>query len=95
MALDVGIGEETVLLDIDHGNLTLHDALPPLATWYFSVRGSVQAWDGYWRDPPAAGWHDLFALVKCQEMRIEGNLHGLMANLQFFKDLLALPRTTS
>lgn len=41
---------------------------------------------------PKPGWHDLFALCKRGAMRIEGGLHPFMANLQYFKDLVALPR---
>ena len=32
------------------------------------------------------------SLVKSRQMRLEGDLHPFMAHLQYFKDLLALPR---
>jgi hypothetical protein len=41
---------------------------------------------------PPPGWHDLFALSKKGVMVLEGDLQPLMANLQYVKDLLALPR---
>jgi len=56
------------------------------------VRGSAQGWAALWQDPPPPGWHDIFALTKRGEMALEGNLHPLMANLQYFKDVVALPR---
>jgi hypothetical protein len=41
---------------------------------------------------PEPGWHDLFALVRRGCASVEGDLQPLMANLQYVKDLLALPR---
>ncbi|MVW72790.1 hypothetical protein [Bordetella sp. 15P40C-2] len=64
----------------------------PLQSWDFSIWGSEQAWRSYWEPLPQPGWHDILALSKRGEMRIEGRLQPLMANLQAIKDLLALPR---
>ena len=44
------------------------------------------------RPMPRPGWHDLLALTKRGEAALEGDLHPFMANLQYFKDVLALPR---
>jgi hypothetical protein len=44
---------------------------------------------------PKAGWHDLLALTKRGEATLEGDIRPFMANLQYFKDVLALPRTTA
>jgi hypothetical protein len=41
---------------------------------------------------PEPGWHDLFALTKRGTASFEGDLRPLLQNLQYFKDLLALPR---
>ena len=41
---------------------------------------------------PAPGWHDLFALTKRGAASMDGDLRPLLQNLQYFKDLLALPR---
>ena len=41
---------------------------------------------------PRPGWHDLLALTKRGEAMLEGDLHPFMAHLQYFKDVLALPR---
>jgi hypothetical protein len=41
---------------------------------------------------PRPGWHDLLALTKRKEATLEGDLHPFMTHLQYFKDLLALPR---
>ena len=41
---------------------------------------------------PKAGFHDLLALTKRGEAVVEGELHPFMTHLQYFKDVLALPR---
>jgi hypothetical protein len=63
-----------------------------MSAWRFAVRGTVEAWREFWRPVPDAGWHDLFALSKRGAVTLEGDLHPLISNLQYIKDLLALPR---
>jgi hypothetical protein len=46
----------------------------------------------YWQAAPRPGFHDLLALTKRGEAMLEGDLHPFMTNLQYFKDVLALPR---
>ena len=48
-----------------------------MRSWRFSYRASAVAWAEYWKPAPRPGWHDL---------------HPFMAHLQYFKDVLALPR---
>jgi hypothetical protein len=63
-----------------------------MRSWRFSYRATPQAWTAFWKPMPKAGWHDLLALTKRGEATLEGDIHPFMANLQYFKDLLALPR---
>lgn len=63
-----------------------------MRSWRFAYRASPQAWTEYWQPMPRAGWHDLLALTKRKEAVVEGDLHPFMTHLQYFKDLLALPR---
>ncbi len=63
-----------------------------MRSWRFAYRASPAAWAEYWKPVPRPGWHDLFALTKRQEAVLEGDLHPFMAHLQYFKDMLALPR---
>jgi hypothetical protein len=58
----------------------------------FAVRATAEAWSRLWQPVPAPGWHDLLALTKRGCAALEGDLQPLMANLQYVKDLLALPR---
>ena len=64
-----------------------------MRSWRFSYRASPAAWAAYWQPEPRPGWHDLLALTKRGEAVLEGDLHPFMAHLQYFKDLLALPRS--
>jgi hypothetical protein len=63
-----------------------------MRSWQFSYRATSIAWTQYWQPMPRPGWHDLLALTKRGEAVLEGDLHPFMANLQYFKDVLALPR---
>jgi hypothetical protein len=61
--------------------------------WRFGYTASSRAWTEYWRPEPRPGWHDLLALTKRGEALLEGDLYPFMTHLQYFKDLLALPRS--
>ena len=63
-----------------------------MRSWRFSYRASPAAWAEHWQAAPRPGFHDLLALTKRGEAVLEGDLHPFIANLQYFKDVLALPR---
>jgi hypothetical protein len=63
-----------------------------MRSWCFSYRASATAWTEFWKPAPRPGWHDLLALTKNGEAVLEGNLLPFMMHLQYFKDVLALPR---
>ena len=89
----VGTGDRSACVRIRAGRVLAVVAGPGLMrSWTFAVRGSLRGWEGYWQAVPAPGWHDLFALSKRGEMRFEGEMQPFVANLQYVKDLLALPR---
>jgi hypothetical protein len=49
-------------------------------------------WRRFWQASPAPQDHDIFAFSKRGEVIIEGDLQPFMANLFYFKDVLAAPR---
>jgi hypothetical protein len=63
-----------------------------MRSWRFSYRASPTAWAEFWKAAPRPGWHDLLALTKSGEAILEGDLLPFMTHLQYFKDVLALPR---
>jgi hypothetical protein len=64
-----------------------------MRSWRFAYRATPQAWTAFWEPMPKAGWHDLLSLTKRGEAVLEGDIQPFMTNLQYFKDLLALPRS--
>ncbi|HKX09800.1 MAG TPA: hypothetical protein VJN67_16490 [Stellaceae bacterium] len=89
----VGVGETEYLVDIREGRIERVERGPfVMPSWRFALRGSAEAWRKFWQAVPPPGHHDLFALSKRGLLAIEGDLHPLMANLLYLKDVLAAPR---
>ncbi|MFN4016584.1 MAG: hypothetical protein ACK4JB_14680 [Reyranella sp.] len=89
----IDIGSEPFHLTLAQGALAAFDRGPRLMrSTVFTVRGTDEAWHRHWMEIPEPGWHDLFALTKRGAASFEGDLRPLLQNLQYFKDLLALPR---
>ena len=89
----VDIGAEPFYLTLRQGALAdLARGPRLLRSVAFSVSGTEDAWQRHWRKVPEPGWHDLFALTKRGAASMQGDLRPLLQNLQYFKDLLALPR---
>ena len=60
-----------------------------MPSWNFALRFSGDGWQRYTDPVPQPGFNDLFALMKRRLLRIEGELHPFMANLFYFKEVLA------
>jgi hypothetical protein len=89
----VGIGAIPFDVTVAAGKIASFERGPFLMrSWHFAVRGTAEAWGRLWQPVPDPGWHDLNALMKRGYASLEGDLQPLMANLQYLKDLLALPR---
>jgi len=89
----IDIGAEPFHLAIRQGGLAALERGPRLLRAIaFSIHGTEEAWQQHWRKVPEPGWHDLFALAKRGVASMEGDFRPLLQNLQYFKDLLALPR---
>lgn len=89
----IDVGTEPFHLTLKEGALAALDRGPRLMrSTIFTVRGTEEAWQQHWQAIPDPGWHDLFALTKRGAASLEGDLRPLLQNLQYFKDLLALPR---
>lgn len=91
----VGTFRDGVHLSIRGGRIVSAEAGPILMKpWQFAYRASPAAWREHWQPLPRAGFHDILAMTKRGDATAEGDLHALLANLQFFKDLFALPRSS-
>jgi hypothetical protein len=89
----IDVGSEPFFLSIRDGALAALDRGARLMrSTAFIFRATDEAWTNHWQPVPAPGWHDLFALTKRGAASMDGDLRPLLQNLQYFKDLLALPR---
>jgi len=89
----IGCPEAAFHLDIIEGRIIAMEPGPLLMrSFAFSYRARPEALLEYWRPMPRPGWHDLLALTKRGAAQLEGEMHPFVAHLQYFKDLLALPR---
>jgi hypothetical protein len=89
----VALGDIDYLLRIQEGRVTKVTQGPFITPDYsFALRAKRDVWEKFWQPLPPIGFTDIFALIKQKLMRVEGDLHPFMANLLYFKDVLAAPR---
>ena len=87
------VGPDSYLVTIDHGRVTEIAAGPfVMPQWTFAVRADAEEWERFWQATPPPGSNDLFAMLRRRQLQLEGDLHSFMANLLYFKALLAAPR---
>ena len=89
----IAIDDAYTLIRIQEGRVT--EATPgPFITpdYSFALRAPRAVWEKFWQPLPPLGFTDIFALVKQRLMQVEGDLHPFMANLLYFKDVIAAPR---
>jgi hypothetical protein len=95
VAFLIEVGDAPYLVRIHRGRIEAVERGPHvMPRWTFALRASEQAWAEFWRSVPPPGFHDLIAMIKIGALRLEGDQQPFMANLRYFKDLLALPRTS-
>jgi hypothetical protein len=93
LQFQVGLGAVPFHLTVAGGRITGLDRGPILMRpSRFQISATTEAWHRFWQPLPEPGWHDLLALTKRGAARIDGDLQPLLANLQYFKDVLAAPR---
>ena len=63
-----------------------------MPSWTLAIRVDPGAWQDFLSPEPPPGRHDLMALVRAKELRLEGNLHPFMSHLLWFKAALATLR---
>ena len=89
----IAIDQTYYLLRIQEGRVTKVTPGPFITPDFsFALRASRAVWEKFWQPLPPLGFTDVFALVKQKLMRVEGDLHPFMANLLYFKDVIAAPR---
>ena len=86
----IAIDASDHIVRVEHGRI-VSVAPGPFITpnFSFALRAPREAWEKLWSPTPIVGFTDIFALVKKKLLRIEGDLHPFMANLLYFKGVLA------
>lgn len=87
-------GDQAAVVTITDGTVTAIANAKELVmpSWTFALRASETEWAQFWEPAPRPGHHDLFALLRRKQLRIDGDVYPFMSNLFYFKALLALPR---
>ncbi len=89
----LAIDDTNYLIKVVEGRIASVTSGPFITPNYsFALRAGRDTWSKFWQPLPAPGFNDVFALVKKRLLRIEGDLHPFMANLIYFKGVLAAPR---
>lgn len=57
-----------------------------------AIRIAPEAWRDFLSPEPPPGRHDLMAMLRGKELRVEGDLHPFMSHLLWFKAALATLR---
>ncbi len=89
----IAIDEVYTLIRVQEGRIAKVTPGPFITPDYsFALRASRAVWEKFWQPLPPLGFTDIFALVKQKLMKVEGDIHPFMANLLYFKDVIAAPR---
>ena len=89
----IAIDEAYTLIRVQEGRIVKVTPGPFITPDYsFGLRASRSVWEKFWQPLPPLGFTDIFALVKQKLMKVEGDIHPFMANLLYFKDVIAAPR---
>jgi len=89
----IAIDDDYTLVRVEGGRVADVKHGPFITPNYsFALRAPRAVWDQFWQPLPPRGYTEIFALVKQKLMKVEGDLHPFMANLLYFKDVIAAPR---
>ena len=87
------VGNQAYLITIHAGRIESIKRGPiVMPQWVFALRASAPTWDEFWQVKPKPGFNDLMAMIKLRTMKLEGNQLPFIANLLYFKDVLASVR---
>ena len=88
----VEVGETAWLVSIVEGRgVSVARGPFVMPSWAFALRAKAADWEKFWQQRPPPGSNDLMALIKRRALRAEGDMKIFMANLRYFKEVLAKP----
>src|ERR1700704_122257 len=84
------VGQTAWLISIFEGKVVSVASGPfVMPSWSFALRAPEAEWQKFWSSRPPPGSNDLMALIRRRVLRAKGNLQIFMANLRYFKEVLA------
>ena len=84
------VGESAWLISIFEGKVMSVVSGPfVMPSSSFALRAPEAEWRKFWSKRPPPGSNDLMALIKRRVLKAEGDLQIFMANLRYFKEVLA------
>jgi hypothetical protein len=87
------IGRQVCFMSVVEGKITVIETRPQIMrAAAFRIAAEVPAWLHFWKAMPEPGWHDILAMMKRNHLTVDGDLRVFMGNLQYIKDVVALPR---
>ncbi len=90
----VGVGETDYIVAVREGRIVAtNERRLPMDSVSFAIRAERDVWNEHWKPIPRRDRHDLFSMVAAGLATLDGDLLPFMQNLQYFKDVLAAPRT--
>ena len=89
----IEVDRDQYLISIKNGRIdsVRKDAFAQ-SEWRFALRASSDAWTAFWQPRPVPGYHDIMAMLKFKNLKMEGDLYPLMSHLLYFKDVLVSVR---
>ena len=90
----IEVGQTAWLISIFEGRVVSVTPGPfVMPSSSFALRAAEEEWQKFWSSRPPPGSNDLMALIKRRVLKAEGNLGVFMANLRYFKEVLAKLRS--
>ncbi|QNP48891.1 hypothetical protein [Diaphorobacter aerolatus] len=82
-------GDKEWLIRIHDGAIESMQTGPfVMPRWTFRLSADAKSWEKYYAPTPTPGFHDLMAMIKFKQLKLEGDQHTFMSNLLYFKDLI-------
>ncbi|HJQ58557.1 MAG TPA: hypothetical protein VJ890_16730 [Vineibacter sp.] len=89
----VEVGEQAWLIHVREGHIAKVERGPfRMASWSFALRGGEAGWTKFWQPVPPPFYQDIFGLLRQGELRFEGDLLPLWANMLYVKGVLGALR---
>jgi hypothetical protein len=89
----VDVGPQAWLVHVREGRIAGVERGPfRMASWSFALRGTAAGWAKFWQPVPPPHYQDMFGLLRQDELRFEGDLLPLWANMLYIKGVMGALR---